>query len=211
MTYHKNKIIKFYDSSNEYQSRTKTFSVDRNTKSKIFIQLNKWITFKSRVKGKQENLIKSAVVIKSQKGNIHISKTTDPSNPLKIALPVGLYDISFDAGYKYQPLTLTNIDISRYKEVVGELEFQPGHIRTVVREQDTEMPVKDVEIFINNKIVGKTNNYGLWEGNLAHGITTIKVYKEGYIEQIIEKDLGAGDKLLIPVLLFRKEKLEETK
>jgi serine/threonine protein kinase len=159
----------------QYQELVKPLEINQTTPQEIFVNPNKWITIYAYEKDTSK-FINANFYLES--GDTKFSGVTTPQNPARLALPVKTYNVRFDAGKNYKPLWFT-VDIKEVNKIAGYLELRNPKIKFYVI-SSSSIPVKGAFIWIDNKVVGKTDDKGIFETELTPGEKTIKIVTDKF-------------------------------
>lgn len=191
--------IRFMDPDGRYEETSRTVRVDKDSKREIFAALNKWVTVKVMCKEQSDKVVRSGVHITGN--GINLVKEISSSHPLRLALPVGAYRISFESNGEYKPLVLKSVNIGEQNTIVGEMELATVQLKLVVKDEITEAPIENAFVWMLNKVVGTTDKAGVWESEIRPGKWPLKVVTKGYTERAMEKAFEPGQKETIVITL----------
>lgn len=198
--------IKLLDPSARYGEATKELNVDSKSKQELFVKMNKIVSFKVRSKDNANDVFLTKVKIYNQ--NYSVTKEISTSKPIRVSLPVDVYNVLFYGDNEYKNSQLYNIDINNISSVVGELEYNKVSLKLTIRSTKNEKPLANAFIWLNNKAIGRTDKTGIFESKYKPGKYDFKIVATGHDDQVVSVDLIAGRKNAMDVLM-RAEKHEE--
>ena len=161
----------------QYQEVIQPIEIKQDTPQEFFINPDKWVTIYAYDKS-SSMFIKSNFELISADDDIRFSGTTSPDKPARIAIPVKTYLARFDAGKNYKPLSFT-VNIKDVTKISGYLELRNPNVNFYVIDSSSK-PVKNVYIWIDNRIVGKTNERGIFSIELTPGNKSLRIVADKY-------------------------------
>jgi hypothetical protein len=191
--------IRIMDPEGRYEETSRLLNVDKDAKADISVSLNKWVTFKITTKDRTDKPVKTSVKITGNAMNI--SKEVSNSRPLRLALPLGAYQVHFESNGEYKSLTLKNVNIEEQTTVTGELEPANAPVKLVIKNEVTGDPIANAYIWLQNRIAGTSDASGEWKSDLKVGKSVFRIVAKGYLEKTMERTFEAGQKETIDVAL----------
>jgi len=192
--------IRFMDPDGKYEETTRAVSVDKDAKSEIFVSLNKWVTLK--VASKDQSGAALNAVVKVKGNGVNISREISGSHPLRLAIPLGKYKVSFESGKQYKPLVLNSVNIAEQATIVGEMEIANAHVRVAVKDDSSGQPIENAYVWLQDRIAGITDKSGVWQGEVKVGEKArFRIVAKGYIEKPLERTFEAGAKDTVMISL----------
>ncbi|MEI8218622.1 MAG: PEGA domain-containing protein, partial [Elusimicrobiota bacterium] len=182
--------VKFFDSANRYAEQTRTVVVSTMSADTVSATLDKWITFSVSARENPHQSFDAKVRIAGK--GISLEKELTTGKPLRVALPLETYKVTFFGDYQFKPLTLNSVNIEDRSSVSGQLEYSNPLLRLVAKNDNSGDPVADAYVWMNGDMIGKTSRQGLFEGNVVYGTATVRVVAKGYSENTQEKYLAPG-------------------
>ncbi|MFQ3675985.1 MAG: PEGA domain-containing protein, partial [Endomicrobiia bacterium] len=153
----------------QYEELIKPIEVNQDTPQEIFVKPNKWITIYAYEKDSSK-FIRANFEIES--GETKFSGITTPERPARLAMPVKTYNIKFDGGRIYKPLWL-NVNIKEITKISGYLELKNPNVNIYLIDTSSR-PIRNAFIWIDNRVVGKTNDKGIFNIELTPGTKTLR-------------------------------------
>ena len=199
--------VRFLDPSAKYGEALKDLDVSKTSKTDLFVKMNKIVSFRVKSKDNPHDTFLTKVTISNR--DLKITKDISTSKPIRIPLPVEVYDITFHGDNEYKPCKLTGIDINNTSAVVGELEYLKVSLSLKVKDNKGKA-LPNSFIWFNKKLVGKTDKLGLYKETFKPGKYEFKIVSKGYIEQIITIDLLAGKKNAMDVVMMPELQEEQS-
>jgi serine/threonine-protein kinase len=192
--------IRFMDPDGKYEETTKLVRVDKDAKSEISASLNKWVTLKVGSKGRPGTVLKT--VVKVSGNGVNISREISSSRPLRLAIPLGKYRISFESNKEYNSLVLNSVNIAEQATIVGEMEIANAHVRVAVKDDSSGQPIENAYVWLQDRIAGITDKSGVWQGEVKVGEKArFRIVAKGYIEKPLERTFEAGAKDTVMISL----------
>jgi hypothetical protein len=183
--------IRFLDPSAKYGEALKELEVSKNSKKDLFVKMNKIVSFRVKSKDNPNDTFLTKVTISNS--DLKVTKEISTSKPIRIPLPVAVYDVTFHGDSEYKQCKLSNIDINETSAVVGELEYLKVALSFKVKNNKGSV-LPNSFIWLDKKLIGKTDKNGMFKEVFKPGKYEFKIVSKGYIEQIITIDLLAGKK-----------------
>jgi len=196
--------VRFLDSEGKFEEGLKHITVSPDSETHFACYLNKWITVKVRSKEHHNEAFMTNLKIVGN--GLKLSYSISTNKPLRLALPLGLYNFTFAGDNEYRTLILKNFNISDKSMILGELENENTLLKVTVKDDPNQKPINEAFVWIANKVAGKTNAEGVWQNEVLHGTTTVKIIAKGYIEKTLSKDLSSS-KEEINVLLAPEKRV----
>ena len=198
--------VRFLDPSAKYGEVLKDFSVSKKSKTELFVKMNKIVSFRVRSKDNPHDTFLTKVTISNN--DLKITKDISTSKPIRIPLPVEVYDVTFHGDNEYKPCRLRGVDINNTSAVVGEMEYLKVALSLKVKNNKGAV-LPSAFIWLDKKLVGKTDKSGLYKETFKPGKYEFRIVSKGYLEQVITIDLLAGKKNAMDIIM-QPELQEET-
>ena len=160
--------------------------------------MNKIVSFRVKSKDNPHDTFLTKVTISNN--DLKVTKDISTSKPIRIPLPVEVYDVTFHGDNEYKTCKLTGVDINNTSAVVGELEYLKVSLALKVKNNKGKV-LPNSFIWLNKKLVGKTDKAGLYKETFKPGKYEFKIVSKGYIEQVITIDLLAGKKNATDIIM----------
>ena len=199
--------VRLMDPSARYGESLKTLEVNENSKENLFVKMNKIVSFKVRSKDNPNDTFVTHVTISNK--DFSIKKDISTSKPIRIPLPVAVYDVVFEGDNEYKAHKISNVDINETSVILGELEYLKVLLNLKVKAKDTDNYLKNAFIWSEQKVLGKTDKNGLFKNRFKPGKHEFKVIAKGYNEQIVVIDLLAGKKNTTEVIMIPENQNEQ--
>ncbi len=190
--------VRFLDPSAKYGEALKDLDVSKTSKTELFVKMNKIVSFRVKSKDNPHDTFLTKVTISNN--DLKVTKDISTSKPIRIPLPVEVYDVTFHGDNEYKTCKLTGVDINNTSAVVGELEYLKVSLALKVKNNKGKV-LPNSFIWLNKKLVGKTDNAGLYKETFKPGKYEFKIVSKGYIEQVITIDLFAGKKNAMDIIM----------
>jgi len=155
--------LRFMDHDGKYEETTRLFKVDKNTSDSMFVILNKWITVKVKSMEQPGLVFKTNVKISGH--GLNFVKEVSSTKPLRIALPPDSYSFTFEDNEDFKPYIVKGVNIASQIDITGELEFASMPCKVIAKDEVSNSPVMEAYVWVENKLVGKTNIRGEWKMN----------------------------------------------
>ncbi len=191
--------IRLMDPNARFGEMLKTVVIDKDTNSDIFFKLNKIVTLRVRSKDDPGDTFITKVTISNE--NFSVTKDISTTKPIKIPLPVDVYDIVFHGDGEYKPHKLYGVDIGKTGTISGILEYADIGLSLTVKDKDTSKPIANAFIWQDKKILGKTNKEGVFKNKIKPGKYNFKIVAKDYLEQTVRTEVIAGRESSAEVLL----------
>ena len=191
--------IRLLDPSARYGEATKELNVDSKSKQELFVKMNKIISFKVRSKESPNDVFLTKVKIYNK--NYSTTKEISTSKPIRVPLPVDVYNVTFFGDNDYKSANLYNIDINNTSSVVGELEYNKVVLKLNIKSTKTDKALSNAYIWLNNKAIGRTDKTGVFESRFKPGKYEFKIVATGHEEQLYSVDLLSGRKNSMDVFM----------
>ena len=199
--------VRFLDPSAKYGEALKDFEVNKDSKTDLFVKMNKIISFKVKSKDSPTDTFLTKVTISNK--DMEITKDISTSKPIRIPLPVAVYNVTFHGDNEYRPCKLTNVDINNTSSVVGEMEYLKVALALKATDSKTANPLSGAYVWLDKKMIGKTDKSGIYNGTFKPGKYEFKVIAKGYKEQIVFVEVLSGKKSELQVIMEPEVKEEE--
>lgn len=180
--------VRYLDPDGRYEEGLRTVRVAQDSDTNYSVYLNKWVTI--NVRSKEHHNESFMTTVKITGPGVNLTRNISTGKPLRLALPLGLYTVVFAGDNEYRTLILKNINIAEKALITGEMQYENTRLTVKVRDEATQKPVSDAFVWIDNKVVGKTNSEGSWEDEVLYGTATIKIVAKGYDEKIADRVLA---------------------
>ncbi len=190
--------VRFLDPSAKYGEALKDLEVSKNSKTDLFVKMNKIVSFRVKSKDNPHDTFVTKVTISNK--DLKVTKDISTSKPIRVPLPVEVYDVTFHGDNEYKTCKLTGVDINNTSAVVGELEYLRVSLSLKVKNNKGKV-LPNSFIWLNKKLVGKTDKAGLYKETFKPGKYEFKIVSKGYTEQVITIDLLAGKKNAMDVIM----------
>ncbi|MCR4663165.1 MAG: PEGA domain-containing protein [Endomicrobiaceae bacterium] len=191
--------VRFLDPSAKYGEALKDLEVSKNSKTELFVKMNKIVSFRVKAKDNPHDTFLTKVTISNS--DFKVTKDISTSKPIRVSLPVEVYDITFHGDNEYKTCKLTGVDINNTSAVVGELEYMKVSLSLKVKDNKGKV-LPNSFIWYNKKLVGRTDKNGLYKETFKPGKYEFKIVSKGYIEQVIAIDLLAGKKNAMDIIMM---------
>ncbi len=182
--------VRYMDPEGKYEETSHAFSVDAKGDTEVIARLKRFVVFKVRSRENHEEAFLTSLRISGQ--GLSITREISPSRPVRLALPVGAYRVTFTGGNGFKPMTYSNVDIADKSLFFGDLEYEEPRLKVAVREEKSEQPIPEAFIWYQNKVIGRSNQDGEWEGEVKRGPGTVRIVAKGYLEKTFERKLPPG-------------------
>jgi hypothetical protein len=194
--------VRFLDPEGKYEESVRTVKVAQVSETNISSTLDKWVTIKLRSKEHHNEGFTTTLRITGI--GVNITRSISTNKALRVALPIGAYKMVFDGDMEYATLVMRSVNISDKSLVMGEMEYKNASLKISVKDKDSNAPISDANLWIANKIVGKTNEEGVWEGDVLRSTATVKVVAKGYIDKTVKKEIVSNNETLQILLSVNK-------
>ena len=191
--------IRLMDPNARFGEAVKTFNISEKSDPHLFFKLNKIVTFRVRSKEEPDATFLTAVSIYNK--NFSIKKDISTTKPVKIPLPVDIYNVVFHGDDEYKSYTLTGVDISKTSTVLGVLEYANVGLTFKIKSKSTNNALQNAFIWQDKKILGKTDGNGVFKLNIKPGKYKFRVIAKNYVEQSVSVDLISGRNNVKEVIL----------
>ena len=191
--------IRFLDPSAKYGEAMKDLEVNKESKTDLFVKMNKIVSFKVKSKDSPNDTFLTKVTISNN--DIEVTKDISTSKPIRIPLPVAVYNVTFHGDSEYKPCKLYNVDINNTSAVVGELEYLKVALALKATDSKTANPLSGAYVWLDKKMIGKTDKTGVYNGSFKPGKYEFKLVAKGYKEQISSVEVLSGKKSELQVIM----------
>lgn len=182
--------IRLMDPNARFGEALKTFNISEKSDPNLFFKLNKIVTFRVRSKEEPDATFLTSVSIYNK--NFSIKKDISTTKPVKIPLPVDVYNVVFHGDEEYKSHTLMDVDINKTSTVLGVLEYANVGLTFKVRSKATNEVLQNAFIWQDKKILGKTDDRGSFKTNFKPGKYKFRVIAKNFVEQSVSVDLISG-------------------
>ncbi|HBU69627.1 MAG TPA: hypothetical protein DEE98_04500 [Elusimicrobia bacterium] len=182
--------VTFADPNGLYENTARTLKVDAIFDGTISATLKKYVRFKVAVKGEPAKAVSADLKITGN--GINLTKNISSNSPERIALPLGVYKAVFDGGKEFRPVTVKDINISQQSTIAAELEYVDSELQVNVKEEGTGKIVAGAYVWMDGRIMGKTDDKGTWKNTVKFGSSTIRIVANGYDEKFVEAGILPG-------------------
>lgn len=183
--------LRFMDPEGRYEETSRIVRVDKGVDSKILVILNKWITIKVNAKSQPDKIFSTNVKITGR--GLNVAKEISNAKPLRIALHPDNYTLIFSGNKEFKSLTLKDVNIDEQTNIDAELEPASLKVNVMVKEFGTEKTINGAYVWMQDKIVGKTNVRGVWESEVDPGTATVRIVAKGYVEKSVPVEFQMGE------------------
>ena len=199
--------VRFLDPSAKYGEALKDLEVSKTSKTELFVKMNKIVSFRVKSKENPHDTFVTKVTIANN--DLKVTKEISTSKPIRVPLPVEVYDITFHGDNEYKTCKLTGVDINSTSAIVGELEYLKVPLSLKVKTSKGKV-LPNSFIWHNKKLVGKTDKTGMYKDTFKPGKYEFKIVSKGYIEQVITIDLLSGRKNAMDVVMVPENQEEQS-
>ena len=199
--------VRLMDPSARYGESLKTLKVNEKSNDNLFVKMNKIVSFRVKSKENPNDTFVTQVTVSNK--DFNIKKEISTSKPIKIPLPVAVYNVVFEGDNEYKSHKISNVDINTTSAVTGELEYSKVLLNLKVKAKDTDQYLKNAFIWSDKKMLGKTDKNGLFRDKFKPGKYEFKIIVKGYNEQVVTVDLLAGRKNTTEVLMIPEVQQEQ--
>lgn len=182
--------IRLMDPNARFGEVLKSFEINEKSDPNLFFKLNKIVTFRVRSKEEPEATFLTKVTIYNK--NFTITKDISTTKPIKIPLPIDVYNVTFHGDKEYVAHRLSNIDISKTSTVLGVLEYADVGLKIRVRNKNTGEALPNAFIWQDKKILGKTDAEGLYRSKFRPGKYDFRIVAKNFVDQTVSIDLVSG-------------------
>ena len=204
--------VRIMDPEGRYGQAEKEISVNANSPAELSVQMNKIIRFSVRSKDKTTESFIANLNIKS--ADFNTTRSIGTGKTVLVPLPTtGKYTFTFTA-QDFKPYTIRNVDISDANTFTGIMEYETVAFNLKVFFLDRYQVKTPLEayVYIDEKIVGKTDKNGLWTSKYDPGAVKGKIISDKYISQDFEVVLQPGKALnheiiMVPEIIEMPEPL----
>jgi hypothetical protein len=199
--------VRFLDPSAKYGEALKDFTVSKTSKTELFVKMNKIVSFKIRSKDNPHDTFLTKVTVSNS--DFKITKDISTSKPIRIPLPVAVYDVTFHGDNEYKSCRLRGVDINNTSAVVGEMEYSKVALSLKIKDKKDRI-LPNSFIWLNKKMIGKTDKSGLYKENFKPGKYEFKIVAKGFKEQVVTIDLLAGKKNAMDIIMIPEVQEEKS-
>ncbi|MDR3256539.1 MAG: protein kinase [Endomicrobium sp.] len=175
--------IRMLDPEGRYSESLEEIVVSSDSPSELNVRMKKIISFRVKAKNSSEFFTARLEIYGKEFEDI---KEIHSNKPITISLPVGKYKFIFSADY-FEPYIRNDVNVEEISSVNAEMIYSkvPLIISVVyVNEASKEVPINNAFIWIDNKIVGRTNKKGVWKDKVIRGAAIKgKIVANNFIEQ----------------------------
>ena len=200
--------VRFLDPSAKYGEALKDLEVNKDSKTDLFIKMNKIVSFRVKSKDSPNDTFLTKVTISNN--DLQLTKDISTSKPIRIPLPVAVYNITFHGDSEYKACKLTDVDINETSAIVGELEYLRVPLSLKATDSKTANPLSGAYVWLNKKMIGKTDKSGIYTGNFKPGKYEFKFVAKGYKEQNSSVEVISGKKSEVQIIMEPEVTAEAT-
>ncbi len=200
--------VRFLDPSAKYGEALKDLEVNKDSKTDLFIKMNKIVSFRVKSKDSPNDTFLTKVTISNN--DLQLTKDISTSKPIRIPLPVAVYNITFHGDSEYKACKLTDVDINETSAIVGELEYLRVPLSLKATDSKTANPLSGAYVWLNKKMIGKTDKSGIYTGNFKPGRYEFKFVAKGYKEQNSSVEVISGKKSEVQIIMEPEATAEAT-
>ena len=200
--------VRFLDPSAKYGEALKDLEVNKDSKTDLFIKMNKIVSFRVKSKDSPNDTFLTKVTISNN--DLQLTKDISTSKPIRIPLPVAVYNITFHGDSEYKACKLTDVDINETSAIVGELEYLRVPLSLKATDSKTANPLSGAYVWLNKKMIGKTDKSGIYTGNFKPGRYEFKFVAKGYKEQNSSVEVISGKKSEVQIIMEPEVTAEAT-
>ncbi|MCL1972044.1 MAG: PEGA domain-containing protein [Endomicrobia bacterium] len=200
-----NHKVRMLDPEARYGESINNISVTATSESELNVHMNKRITFRVRARDNPSESFIAKLTISGKE--FSTTKNVGTGSPITVALPSGKYDFTFSAD-EFKTYTMRGVDIANISSVTAEMEYAkvPLKIKVVSMSGDNEIPLESAYIWLDNKLVGKTDAEGAWAKDVSPGKVKGKIVVKDYDEQVFEANVspskgGTVKIIMVPVVV----------
>jgi eukaryotic-like serine/threonine-protein kinase len=185
--------VNFLDQEGKYEEHETVINVDKNVDSNVKVYLRKWVTIKSVIEGGRGQDDETTVQVKGR--NVDLKRKISPDKPIRLALyPDKPYTFDFLPTSRLKGTTLKNVNIDDKSVIVGKLELIETVLKVTVKDEISNLPIKDAYVWIEEQLKGRTDKNGVWQDTVKFGTATVTIVADGYVEKTFEKNFAMGAK-----------------
>lgn len=182
--------VRFFDSAGRYDDETRTVLVNKESSNTMAVELKKWVTFTVAAKDNPQHRFTARLKVAGN--GLALDREIASGKPLRLALPLGQYRVSFVGDAQFKPLAVGTIDIENRASVAGALEYNNPTLKVSVKNAQDAQPIPDAYVWFNGKMIGKTNSVGLFSETVAFGSATVRLIAKGYLENAQDRYMEPG-------------------
>jgi serine/threonine-protein kinase len=184
--------VRLLDPNGRYGEVLKTIKIGAGETDKLFVHMNRFITF--RVRSKAEPSAAFMADLKITGKEYSVTRQISTGKPLRLAIPSGTYDIVFSANSgEFKNFVMKNVNINDVNNITGDLEYAPGTMQFEIVNKATGAALDGAFIWIDNKLAGKTDKKGVWsKTGVSAGAVSGKIVAKDFIEMPFEKQIQPG-------------------
>lgn len=179
--------MRFQDPDGRFEESVRNIAVTSDSEPNINVIMNKWVTLRVRSKDHPEEAFMTKVHVSGN--GINISKDISTAKPIRLALPLATYKITFDGDNEYKTLLFKAVNIAEKSLIVGEMEYENARLKLVVKDDASDRPVADAYVWLASQLAGKTDAQGVWERDIKQGTTTVRIIAKGYVEKSMDYEV----------------------
>lgn len=184
--------IRFQDPDGRFEESVRTVGVTTDSEPNINVIMNKWVTLRVRSKDHPEEAFMTKVRVSG--GGVNVVKDISTAKPIRLALPLATYKITFDGDNEYKTLLFKAVNIAEKSLIVGEMEYENARLKVVVKDDATDRPIADAYVWLASQLAGKTDAKGEWEREIKQGTTTVRIIAKGFVEKTVEYEVKNASK-----------------
>ena len=185
--------VRIMDPEGRYGQAEKEISVSANAPAELSVQMNKIIRFSVRSKDKSSESFIANLNIKS--ADFNTTRSVGTGKTVLVPLPTtGKYTFTFTA-QDFKPYIIRNVDIGDANAFTGVMEYEAVAFNLKVLYLDragVKVPLEGAYVYIDEKIVSKTDKSGFWTNRYDPGAIKGKIIADKFISQDFEVVLQPG-------------------
>ncbi|MCL2144740.1 MAG: PEGA domain-containing protein [Endomicrobia bacterium] len=198
--------VRMLDPEGRYGESANNIVVSANSDPELYVHMNKLISFRVKAKDNPSESFMAKLTIHGKEFNT--TKPLGTGKPITVPLPSGKYDFTFTAD-EFRTYSIKDIDIAGISSVTGNMEYArvPFTVKIVAMDGDKEIILENAYIWLDSKLVGKTNEKGSWTKDVYPGKVKGKIVVKDYDEQSFEKSVSSGKGDTIKIVMIPSEPL----
>ena len=183
--------IKLLDPSGKYGEMSQELNVEKESEPKVFIKMDKIVTFNVRSKNRPNASFGTTVKISND--NFNVTKEVSSVKPLKIALPVEQYDVLFLGTKEYKPVSM-RVDINNTSSVEGVMEYAKVPVTFTVKDSSSSVVLPNTFVWMGKTLLGKTDKQGLFKTTFLPGKYDFNFINKDYEQKPMSINVNPGGK-----------------
>ncbi|MDR2192658.1 MAG: PEGA domain-containing protein [Endomicrobium sp.] len=187
--------VRIMDPDGRYGQAEREISVTAASSSELSVNMNKLIRFSVYSKNKASESFTANLNIKSS--DFNTARNISTGKTIVIPLPTtARYTFTFTA-QDFKPYVIRNVDITEASAFSGLMEYDvvPLNLKVFWLDKDGLKIPLEAYVYINEKIVGKTDKNGFWTSKYDPGSIKGKIISDKFISQDFEVILQPGKAL----------------